>query len=178
MKHLVIAMGLLTPFSLAHAAGLDVRIGDDVVGIGLQSSLANEAAETELMLLRNDDKDTTLLSAGLFVTGDRGGIKGHLGVKAYGADLDWADGYGLALGGDLIFPLAAGIAIESGLFYGPEPLTASDLDNYQEWYIGASYEVFDNAKLAAGIGSLELETDNNVTVDVEDGVFVEMSLRF
>ncbi|MBL4827454.1 MAG: hypothetical protein JKY66_07030, partial [Spongiibacteraceae bacterium] len=84
------------------------------------------------------------------------------------------------LGGDASYPLGGGLAINAGLFYGPSPLAFSDIDRYREWYLSASFEVFENAILAAGIRSLdvELEFGNGFEIEIEDGAFVEMKLSF
>ena len=180
MKYLVIGLGLMTQFTIAHAASLNIRVADETVALALQSSNPDTGAAVEAGFVRNRDDDTTVVNAGLFVsgTGERSGLVGRMGVKAYAADLNNQDGYGLALGGDVAYPFGAGISINGGLYFGPNELAFNDVDRYREWYLSASYEVFDNAKLAAGLGTLEIEPRSRNEIEISDGFFLEMNLSF
>jgi len=178
MKKLTYALGLMLPFSMAEAGGLDIRVGDEAVAAKIHSADPDPGPATELGVVYNSDAEATVGTAGLFVTGSRGLVRGKVGAKAYAVDLDNQDGYGVALGADLKLPLEGGFAIQGGLYIGPDSLGAGDVDTYTEWYISASFEIIENASIAAGISSLEIETDFGQEVEVEDGFFLEMKLEF
>jgi YfaZ precursor len=178
MKYFVFVMCLATSASVGHAASFDIHVGEEAVGVALSSSNSEAGPGVEIAALRNDDDDITVASGGVFVSGTRGVIEARLGAKAYAADLDNFEGYGLALGGQVSVPLAAGISINGGLYFGPSSLAFSDVDGYQEWYVGASFDVVENATLAAGVGSFEIETESGREVEVDDGFFVRMKLGF
>lgn len=178
MKKLVMAMGLMTPLSFTYAAGLDIRVGEDSIGFILGASDTNTESAAEAALFYNEDRDFTVLNAGLFVTGSKGKLAGRVGAKAFAADLDSIDGYGVALGADVTYPLSFNISVETGLYFAPGALTFGDFDRYRQWYVSASYSMFDNAKLAIGIGSLEIDDEFDNSIEVDDGAFFEMKLRF
>jgi hypothetical protein len=163
--------------SAAIADDLTVRIGEDALSL-MFDPVATEKNSVSFAFIHNDDEDTDLLSLGFFANGSKEHFDGRLGGKIYYADLNKGSGYGAALGGEMWLPLLPDLKLNAGLYYGPSSLSFSDVDKYQEWFLRLNYQVFENAKLGAGVGSLELEPDSGSDVEVEDGVFFEMSLSF
>ena len=164
-------------FSSAVMADATIRIGEDAVSLYLepQASATNSA---QLALVHNADDDITVISGGLFANGERQQFKGRLGGKLYYADLDSDSGYGLALGGDIILAVNQDLSVIGGLYYGPSSISFSDADGYEEWFVKAKYQLFPNAALAAGYTSFEMEPEQGDDFDVDEGVFVEMTLSF
>ena len=154
-----------------------IRVGEDAVSLFLapQPTGTNSA---QLGLIYNDDLDTTMISGGLFANGAREQFKGRLGGKLYYVDLDGNSGYGLALGGDLTLALNQDMSLIGGAYYGPSSISFSDVDGYEEWYVKAQFQLFPNGALAVGYSSFELEPKRGKDVELDDGVFVEMSLSF
>ena len=172
----LLAISLLLS-SVAVANEFTVRISEESVSLILDPQ-ASATNSVQLAFVHNDDESSSLLSGGFFANGSRDGFDGRLGGKAYYADLDNDSGYGFALGGEASVPLNPTLKVNAGLYYGPSSLAFSDIDSYQEWFVRVNYQVFDNARVGAGVGSLELEPDRGRDVEVDDGVFIEMNLRF
>lgn len=176
MKKMMGVLPLLAS-SVVLAGDATVRLSDDAVSL-LIDPAASATNSVQFGLLFNDDDDAYMLSGGLFANGQREALTGRLGAKAYYADLDEDSGYGIALGGDLNFQLSQELTLNAGLFYGPDALTFSDLDGYEEWFVRIHYRLFDTASLGAGYGSLEIESDDGVDIEVDEGLFFEMRLKF
>lgn len=176
MKKLITLLPLVAS-SIVMANEATIRVSDDAVSFYLDPA-ASATNSVQLGFLYNDDADAILLSGGLFANGQRDRFSGRLGGKLYYADLDDDSGYGIALGGDFNYTITPMLSLHAGLFYGPDSLTFSDLEGYEEWYFRVNYKVFDTASIGAGYGSLEIEDDDDRDVEVDDGVFIEMRLTF
>lgn len=163
--------------SAALASEATLRIGEDAVSVFLAPQ-ATETHSVGLGLAHNADDDISVLSGGLFANGQREQFTGRLGGKLYYADLDGDSGYGIALGGDLKFTLSQDLSIIGGLYYGPSSISFSDVDGYEEWFVKAHFQLFENGALGAGYGSFELEPEEGRDIEVDDGLFVEMTLSF
>lgn len=175
MKKLLVASLLLS--SIANASEFTVRVSDDAVSFFLAPE-STEDRSALLGLIHNDDENSDVLLAGLFVNGTRDKVSGRLGGKVYYANLNKVDGYGMALGGEATLPVALDLTVNAGIYYGPSSLSFSDVDGYEEWFVKASYQVFENAKLSAGVGSLEFEPERGKDIEMDDGIFIEMNLNF
>ena len=173
----LLATSLLLISTASVANEFTIRISEETLSLFLDPT-ASEQSATQLAFIHNDDEDSDLLSAGYFASGTRGDINGRLGGKAYYADLDRDSGYGIALGGEVFLPIQPDLVINGGAYYGPSSLSFSDVDGYQEIFVKVNYQVFDNARVGAGYGTLEVEPENGSDVDVEDGLFLEMNLSF
>lgn len=176
MKKLISVLPLMAS-SLVLANEATIRVSDDAVSLFLDPA-ASATNSVQLGFLYNDDADSVVLSGGLFANGERDAFSGRLGGKLYYADLDADSGYGVALGGDFNFAITQNLSAHAGLFYGPDSLTFSDLDGYEEWYMRVNYRIFDTASVGLGYGSLEIENDDSIEFEVDEGVFVEMRLIF
>ncbi|BFM08503.1 YfaZ family outer membrane protein [Halioxenophilus aromaticivorans] len=161
----------------ALAKDVSLRVGEEAVWVAIDQQL-NETHASQLGLVFNSDDDINIVSGGLFATGQREQFSGRLGAKVYYADLDGDNGYGISLGGDLVFAVLPQLDIISGLYFGPSSISFSDVDRYEEWFIKARYQMFESGALTGGYGTLALKPDDGKDVKVDDGFFVEMSLRF
>ncbi|MYM64052.1 YfaZ family outer membrane protein [Pseudomaricurvus sp. HS19] len=172
-----VLIGAATLLASSMALGdVALRIGDDSLALHLDGGMGAEAS-TQLGLVHNDDTDSTLVTGGLFVNGKRDGISGRVGGKAFYAD--WDDsGYGVALGGELAVPFNSDFSMVAGLYYSPDMLSFSDADGYEEWFVKFNFHIFENALLSAGYSSVEIDVDGRRDVELEDGLFLGMSLRF
>ncbi len=176
MKYLTGLVAALASSSVL-ASGTTIRVGEDAVSLYLEPK-PSPTNSAQFALVHNNDDDITLGSVGLFANGQRQQLSGRLGGKAYYADLDSDSGYGLALGGDFSFALNPDLSLDAGLYYGPDSLSFSDVEGYEEWYVKLNLKVFDNATLGAGYGSFDIEPEaGNRDVEIDDGVFFEMKLR-
>ena len=172
---LTIALSLLTTIAVANE--FTVRISEESVSLIL-SPKPTENNSAEFAFVHNDDESSDLLSAGLFAHGSKQDFDARLGAKVYYADLDKDSGYGFALGGEVFVPVNPELKVNVGAYFGPGSLSFSDVDSYQEWFVRINYQILDNARVGAGVGSLELEPENGRDIEVDDGVFIEMNLSF
>ena len=154
-----------------------IRVGQDAVSLYLEPQ-ATATNSAQLGLIYNDDDDITVLNGGLFANGDRQEIKGRLGGKFFYANLDGDSGYGVALGGEATVVLNSDISITGGLFLSPSSLSFSEVDGYEEWYVKARFQLFENGAVAAGVGSFQLEPERGRDFELDDGLFLEMILKY
>ncbi|MEE8059316.1 MAG: YfaZ family outer membrane protein [Pseudomonadales bacterium] len=173
----LLTISLLLFGSCTVANEFTVRISEESVSLILDPQVIAKNS-VQFSFVHNDDESSDLISAGFFAHGSKESFDARLGGKAYYADLDNDSGYGITLGGEVFVPVNPQLKLNAGLYYGPSSLSFSDVDTFQEWFVGINYQVFDNASLGAGIGSLQLEPENGRDVDVDDGVFIEMKLSF
>ncbi len=173
----LLATTLLALCSSSFANEFTIRISEETLSLYLEPVVSEQNA-MQLAFLHNDDEDSDLISFGYFASGGREDLYGRLGGKAYYADLDNDSGYGIALGGEMFFPIQSDLIINGGVYYGPSSLSFSDVDGYEEYFIRVNYQVLDNARVGAGYGSLDVEPEQGRDAEVEDGVFIEMNLTF
>lgn len=174
---LALSIGSAAISSQTLASDVTLRIGEDAVSLFLAPQ-ASQTHSAELGLVHNADDDITVVSGGLFANGQREQFSGRLGGKLYYTDLDSDSGYGIALGGDLTFTLTQDLSLIGGIYYGPSSISFSDVDGYEEWFVKARFQLFDNGALSAGYGSFELEPEEGNDFEVDDGLFLEMTLSF
>lgn len=176
-KTLILTTGLLTAGG-ALADGFALRLGDDVVEATYTAFVREGNASFTGSWLHNSDADTDLFSGGFFVHANRNEIAGKLGLKAYYADLYRDDGYGVAVGGDGSFRFSDVVSLNAGLYLGPDALSFSDIEGYWEWFVGADFNVIDNAVITVGYRETEVDTSRRDDVEIEDGPYVGLQLRF
>lgn len=177
MKKYTAVLAFSALSSTVFASDATLRIGEDAVSVFLAPQ-ATQTHSAELGLVHNADDDITVLSGGLFANGQREQFSGRLGGKAYYTDLDGDSGYGIALGGDLTFTLSSDLSVIGGIYYGPSSISFSDVDGYEEWFVKARFQLFENGALGAGYGSFDLEPEEGRDIEVDDGLFLEMTLTF
>lgn len=164
--------------TLNYANGLRIGVSDDAVRFIYSSPVTEQNTSMEIAWVHNSNRDRDLLSGGFFINGSRSDISGRLGGKIYWSDVDYADGYGLALGGDGSIKISSQLSLDAKLYWGPSSLSWSDLDGYSEWAVEANFELLKNAILTAGYGSLEIDTNKRDNVSIDEGVYVGMKLSF
>jgi hypothetical protein len=160
------------------ADGFQLRLGDDIVEASYTAFIRDGNSSITGSWLHNSDADVDLLSGGFFVHGDRREVAGKVGIKAYYADLDRDDGYGLALGGDGTFRFSDIISLNAGIYIGPDALSFSDVEDYFEWFVGVDLNVLQNAVVTVGYRETEIDTKRRNDVEVEDGPYIGLHLKF
>lgn len=173
----VLGLLFVAASSIASADFTTIRISDHAVSFNIEP-VPSETNSMQAGFLYNDDLDSFMLNGGFFANGQREQFSGRLGVKAYYADLDVDAGGGLALGGDFVFTITPELFVNAGLFFSPSSLSFSDIEGYEEWFVRATYHVFEAAKVGVGYGSLDLEPEGKKDFELDDGFFFEMSLQF
>jgi hypothetical protein len=175
-KLLLLALVFYSTFN--HADGLRIGVSDDAVSFVYNSSITEKNTSMEVAWIHNSNKNRDLLSGGFFINGIRGEVSGRLGGKLYWSDIDYADGYGIALGGEGAIKISPQLSVNAKLYWGPGSLSWSDLEGYSEWAVEANFEAFNNAILTAGYGSLEVDADKRDNVSINEGMYVGMKLSF
>ncbi len=174
---LIAAFALAATANSALAGGVAFRFGDDSFGVSVAGDLSSESSAQFYWLHHEDDAD--LVSLGLYANGRRGALTGRVGAKAVTltADDSGFDGGAVAFGGDLSLPINDVLRLRSGLYYGPEATTYSDVDGYREWSISAEISIFQNSAIQLGFGDIEFNAVNGGEFDFEDGPFLRLQLR-
>ena len=178
MKKLLPVTLLILP-GLSLATDLGIRISDDAVSLKAGSGINQSNSSFDASWIHNDSKDRDVINAGLYVNGDdSAGVHGRMGAKLYWGDVDFADGYGMALGGQVIFDLNYKLSLMADVYWGPGSLAFNDIDGYMEWSAGLGFEPFENGKISVGYKYLDLDTNTKEDVSVDNGLFLGMQLTF
>lgn len=173
--------------STAMAASLDVDLNNDT--LSGQYHFSDQYAELGI-------------SAGAMLTDDRGellhltlrtqgqlaneqAVRGGFGVRAYLASPNDGDGYqadnyqALALGGfvEVTVPKVPDLSFALEVYYAPSITLTDDIDNQREINFRASYQLFKNAAVYAGIRHLEVE-QNDFDYEFDEGLHAGFSLQF
>lgn len=132
-----------------------------------------------------DSEDFFTLHAGATLRGDAGGtadasLTGGLGARLQYVSADDEHGGALALGGNATLKLlqANRLRFNAGLWYGPDPASFGDIDEYLEYSVSIGYEVLRDAELYVGYRVIEVGLDGGPDVDLEDGAHVGIRLQF
>ncbi len=167
MKKLVTICSIfgLTASVNTLAASLDVDINNDTLRGQYNFSAANAALGVSAALILTDDKG----EVGYFTAHTQGRlrnqqfVKGGFGGRAYYGSPDEGDSFqALAIGGfvDVTIPSFTDLTVGVEAYYAPSITISDDLDNLREIAFRASYQLFQNAALYAGLRHLEVEEDD------------------
>nr|WP_293242019.1 YfaZ family outer membrane protein [Panacagrimonas sp.] len=186
--------GALLVASPARAELFDASIGEDSVRIAvsgpLSRLLAVDKGEYEFGgqfgdIDDYDSEDYFTLHAGATLRGDAGGnantsLTGGLGARVQFVSADSEDGGALALGGNATLKLlrANRLRFNAALWYGPDPASFGDIDEYLEYSVSVGYEVLRDAELYVGYRAVEVGLDGGPDVDLEDGAHIGVRLQF
>jgi hypothetical protein len=186
--------GTLLAVSPAHAELFDASIGEDGVRIAVSGPLSRlfavDKGEYEFGgqfgdIDDDDSEDYFTLHAGATLRGDAGGgpdtsLTGGLGARLQYVSADGEHGGALALGGNATLKLlqANRLRFNASLWYGPDPASFGDIDEYLEYGISVGYEVLRDAELYVGYRAIEVGLDGGPDVDLEDGAHIGVRLQF
>ncbi|HCS28985.1 MAG TPA: hypothetical protein DIW43_16120 [Spongiibacteraceae bacterium] len=177
MKQALLILALLS--APAFANDLSFQFSDDVAGIALNANSPDGKASVGFGADHNEDDDVQIYNAGFYANGQRGRLEGRVGVKGFYADLDKAEGPGLAFGVDLKVPSSDVFSLVFSYFYGPSSTSFDDMDGYRDWKIGAQIMLFENSALEFGFSDVEVEVENvRGEYDFQDGAYVKLQLIF
>ncbi|MGF1644703.1 MAG: YfaZ family outer membrane protein [Thiotrichales bacterium] len=181
------SMTLLALMPAAHAATLEIAVGNDMVSAELaadSSFVGIGGAEFSLGGLINDDDDR-MLSLGLLSrappTADNP-FAAALGVKLFAADIDEADAdsRALTLGLELMHHIPARwpMAIGGRVFYAPNITTWGDGKNFLE--TGARFEINFLPNTTAFLGYRRISTKLEIggTHEIDDATHLGIRIQF
>ncbi len=166
----------------SYAASLDVDINNDAIRGQYNFSDTNAKLGLSGTALATDDKGEvyyiTARTQGTLAKKEM--LKGGFGGRAYYAN---PEGFGsfqsLAIGGyvDLTVPEFTDLTLGVEVFYAPSITTTDDIDNLREISFRATYLLFENASVYAGLRYLEIEVDNR-DYEIEEGGHIGFTLQF
>jgi hypothetical protein len=186
--------GALLVASPARAELFDASIGEDSVRLAVSGPLSRlfavDKGEYELGgqfgdIEEFDSEDYFTLHAGATLRGDAGSsantsLTGGLGARAQYVSADGEHGGALALGGNATLKLlqANRLRFNAALWYGPDPASFGDIDEYLEYSVSVGYEVLRDAELYVGYRKVEVGIDGGPNVDLEDSAHIGVRLQF
>jgi len=178
----------------AQAEVFDASVAEDTVRLGVTGPLSRLFAVNKGEYdfggvfgdIEDYDSENFLsLHAGATLTGDAGGTQeakfsGGLGARLQFVSADNDDGGALALGGNLRVKLlkADRLRFNAGLWYGPDPASFGDIDEFLEYSASIGYEVLRDAELYVGYRKIEVGADDGPDVDLEDSAHIGIRLDF
>jgi hypothetical protein len=172
------------PAGLAAAAEVNLDVNNSaaklLVGVPLSNNLLVDGA-----WLYHADNGHVLSAAG-HITGAASGVdplQGGLGLRLSYIINDREseeDGAALALGGFLRYTLPQydRIHFSGSLYYAPEVLSFSDVDEYYEYGLDAGYSVLKNADVYLGWRTVKADFKNDGTERMDTGFHVGFRARF
>ena len=183
MRLIVFTLLAAASFSAA-AASVDVNLSNDT----LEAKYTGNAGLADWTFggLYNRDTKNRALNVGLLATGESsiGGsrIEGGLGGKVYSVTAVSADDsqlLALALGGQVRwFPANGSFAVGGYAFYAPHVVTLLDGERFWDIGVRAELEVIKNSFVYVGYRQVHAEFDNQVRVNIDQGAFLGMQIKF
>ncbi|TNV21483.1 hypothetical protein FH968_05200 [Buttiauxella sp. B2] len=170
--------GLALVSASASAISVSGEAGEKYtnVGVGFGTESAGIAV-TGNYAHNDDDGDTVGLGLGLNVP--LGPMMATVGGRAvYLNPNDSKEGYAVAVGGGLSWPIFESFTVFGDYYYSPDSLS-SGVKNYQEGSAGARWAILRPVSIEAGyryIGVEGKDGDRNNTI--ADGPYVGVSARF
>ena len=190
------ALGVLSLLASAplRAEVFDASVSQDTVRLGVSGPLSRlfavDKGEYDVGGVYGDiddfDSENFLsLHAGATLTGEAGStnnakLLGGLGARLQYVNADHENGGALALGGNLRLKLlqADRLRFNANLWYGPDPASFGDIQEFLEYSVSVGYEVLRDAELYVGYRKIEVDVGSGPNVDLEDGAHIGMRLQF
>mgnify|MGYP001076567053 CR=1 FL=1 len=188
MKKVLIFMMLLSLVAVqAEAASMEIELNDNSVQAGFATPLRMDEYGTSLLnarLLYNDNKDTTLGSAGFDFLGQPGNVPGldlGVGAQVYGGQAaDSQNILSLGIGGQVSYapPMLEGVGISGKFFYAPHILSLLDVDRMLETGLRVSYAITPKVKVYLGYQYIRADFDNGEDGAIDDSGRVGFAANF
>ena len=161
--------------SASNATELEFNLSGDSIAAKIEAAQKENTFNYSARALVTDD-DGYLVSATVFSTGKlqaAENVYGGLGVRAYHVDPDSESFQALALGGfiDVALPIQ-GVSIDAELYLAPSITINEDYDGFSEIFVRAKYQLFDNAKIFAGLRDIEADFDGGGEITLIDGLYL------
>lgn len=177
----------------AMASRFDANVGSDSARIGFAITTLEARQGSDLELNASylgseiNDENVNIFALGAHIVGDAGTgfLKTEVGVGSqfFFTDVDEVDGGALSIGGFFIGRFAAydRVGFSAQVYYAPDLLTFSDVDQYVEYSIAAEYDVLRETTLYLNYRQVKVDFefddfDDQVTVD--NGVNIGLRVLF
>ena len=182
-----LAMLLVTP---AQADSFNVNLGDNSVRFLYATEMFGGTygpIDFEVGLYFNEDDDV-MGHMGFMVRNDTldNPLVISLGTRLYYADAGnapsqtQADVGAIAIGGELLIIPDNLSGLGFGFYYYTAPSVVSfmDADRFTEYGVSLKYEITQQSSISIGYQKVEADLDNGSTVEIEDGAYFSIGLRF
>jgi len=184
MKKLIaigMAAGLTSLVSLTSVANeISLGISDEMVDLRLTSDYEQDFfGRLAYLHTDTDDVEADQLSFTFGTVGKLDYVDVMLGLRPYWIDAESESGYGVALGAGASMELIPRFSVSAEVFYSPEILTGSDIDNSLDMEVQLSFQPIENGAVFVGYRDIELELDSGAgDIDVYDSYYLGVSLTF
>lgn len=176
--------------STASAEAIKAYLGDEVARFSYATDSFGERVgrlETEFGVMFTDRDETVrnddfLTHLGLQVRGESLDFPliVSIGGRAYYGEASDYDVSAVAIGGDmLLLPENwGGFGLGGFFYYAPKVVSFQDAEKFTEWGLFASFQITPQASIMAGVQNIEAEIEGGGDVELEDGGFVGVDIRF
>ena len=170
-----ILSALLMTSTALHATEFEFNISNDAVGAKLEASQRENTFNYSARILVSED-DGYLLSGSVFSTGKlqaANNIYGGFGVRGYHVDPDTDSFQAIAVGGfiDILLPVE-GLSVDAEIYLAPSLTINGDYDGFSEIFVRAKYQIFENARVFAGLRDIEADFEGGGELTIIDGLYL------
>lgn len=178
---------LLLAATAAQADSLSVGLDDDSAHLYYQHTLNQDEYGSTLTHIRglySDDRDTTLVSAGVDFLGGLGnvpGLEAGVGLAGYfGETGDIYDYANLALVGraDYAPPVLQGVGFGARIAHAPQILSYLDSDRLTEFNANVSYAITPKVRAIVSYQTLRVDFERAKTHNVDKGFRFGFAAQF
>jgi hypothetical protein len=168
---------------LASAGGLEIDFSSDTARAIFGWDVRGERLGLDVGWLHEDDEGD-VGHLGFVVQGDVAAgsarLKAGVGGRTIFVDTDEEEGFALALGGFLRYPLPAHERLVLGIeaYFAPEIFSGSDLDHYHEVTIRAGYQILDRAAVHVGYRYAKASYESLPSSTLDENVHIGIRLEF
>lgn len=162
----------------AHAVGVTGEVGKHYTNLGVSYGTESPGlAVTGNWTHSDNDGDAAGVGVGMNIP--FGPFLATVGGKGvYTNPKDNNEGYALAFGGGLQWPVSSSFLLYGDYYYSPDSLS-SGIDSYQEAYVGGRFMVMQPVSINAGYRYLTLQgKDGHKDNTIADGLYVGVSASF
>ncbi|WP_369602541.1 YfaZ family outer membrane protein [Hahella sp. SMD15-11] len=182
MKRIVLCLLCLTG-TVATANELDTALSNDAVNLDLTLSGVGRNIDLNFGYLYHEGS-RHLVTAGMHARGQT--ALGNLpttvtlgGMIHYASDSPF-EGTALALGGSahIKIPDVPGLGVRTTLYYAPAITSFGDADGLFRFELRGTYRVIRNADVFLGYRTIEFDTEGKQDLNVDEGLFAGLSIKF
>jgi len=176
MKAPVIIMAGLLLSNVVYGESVQLGLSDHSVELRYASQV-NEQGKTEASWMHHEDNGD-LVGLGFYGTGDHQAFTAKIGGKLFLTDVDGPDGYGIALGGNVVWHVADKVSLEGGAHYAPDVTAFGDVEHLKEFYVQAAFQLMPSAQVFVGYRDVDVDIEDIGDVELHDGGYAGISVIF
>ncbi len=184
MLRLILLVSLVSFTGVTQAQVLTAQIGENSARFHYVSNPVGKLVgpmELNGGVMFNDSDDYSL-SFGAHVRGENldAPLLVAIGFRGYYTRANSADGFSIALGGDLTWsPVSIpGFEVGGYLYGAPDILSFSDGEGLLDYGVRVGYQIIPLATIYLGYQNFEVDMTNKGTVTLDDGFVLGVNFRF